>query len=623
MKFYLKKLVSAILSISLFATMFIPVSADTEKDDYYYLEPQSYLTFLEAQNKSYNSQAVHGEINLSDLTSVYEHINLDEIEQLGTDFKTNCDNGYDEEEMLSDLNTIAYAVAYMQDMCQIANILYQCDTSDDNYFNEMAYSQNIYYKTYDMFNESVKYAAGISKYYTKLSDELGKDTVDMYLNYDGSESEADAVYSNKVNEYINQYYTLVNDDSSTEEQFADLYLEMVKYNNDYANSQVSTDYMQFAYDYMYSRDYTIEEAKSLCNSVAENMSVLYNDMIDDIVSDSLWNDYSALSYTKDELFNFLGSTIENISPEIKQAFDYMDDYETYSIESAQDGKNRADGAFTAYFSSIGSPYIFINTNENYDDVMTFVHEFGHYNEMYQSGTNGNSLDLSEISSQALEFLYIPYYSQIYGEQYSDLSEKISVSNIMWAVSSGCMIAEFEMSVYENPDMTSAELIKLYDDLEVKYNLEERIDWYYVSHLFEQPGYYISYATSGIAAFEIWNTSLTDRQSAIDSYIELSSNGSSGDFREVLSSSGMNDIFEKQTLLNISGSISDKFLKAYNYDVDASGDITTYDALIVLNVVVGNDMSSVISDASAADVDSDGSVTSTDALLILQKVVSGE
>lgn len=194
---------------------------------------------------------------------------------------------------------------------------------------------------------------------------------------------------------------------------------------------------------------------------------------------------------------------------------------------------------------------------------------------------------------------------------------------MWAVSSGCMIAEFEMSVYENPDMTSAELIKLYDDLEVKYNLEERIDWYYVSHLFEQPGYYISYATSGIAAFEIWNTSLTDRQSAIDSYIELSSNGSSGDFREVLSSSGMNDIFEKQTLLNISGSISDKFLKAYNYDVDASGDITTYDALIVLNVVVGNDMSSVISDASAADVDSDGSVTSTDALLILQKVVSGE
>lgn len=622
MNFYLKKAVSAILSLSLFSSMFIPVSADDE-NDYYYIEPQSYLTFLEAQNKSYNSQVVHGNVNLSDLTSVYEHLDFSEIEQIYTEFKSNCDNGYDEEEMLSDLNIIAYAVAYVQDMCQIANILYQFDTSDDNYFNELSYSQQIYYKAYDIFNQSVKYAAGISKYYKKLSDELGKESVDMYLSYDSSGSETEAAYSAKINEYVNQYYALINDSDSTEEQFADLYLEMVKYNNDYANNQVGTDYLQFSYDYMYSRDYTIDEAKKLCDSVAENMSALYNNISTDIVENPLWQDYMLLSYSEDELLDFLGSTIENISPEIKQAYDYMVDYQTYSIEPAQNDKNRAEGAFTTYFLSMDSPYIFINMNENYNDVMTFVHEFGHYNEMYQSGSSGSSLDLAEISSQALEFLYIPYYSQIYGEQYADLSEKMSVSNILWAVVSGCMIAEFETSVYENPDMTSEELITLYDDLETKYNLEEHINWYYVSHLFEQPGYYISYATSGIAAFEIWNTSLTDRQSAINSYIDLSSYGSSGNFREVLNNSGMNDIFEEQTMLNISGSISDKFLKAYNYDVDNSGDITAYDALIVLNVVVGNDMSSVISDISAADVDSDGSVTSADALLILQKVVSGE
>ena len=622
MNFYLKKAVSAILSLSLFSSMFIPVSADDE-NDYYYIEPQSYLTFLEAQNKSYNSQVVHGNVNLSDLASVYEHLDFSEIEQIYTEFKSNCDNGYDEEEMLSDLNIIAYAVAYVQDMCQIANILYQFDTSDDNYFNELSYSQQIYYKAYDIFNQSVKYAAGISKYYKKLSDELGKESVDMYLSYDSSGSETEAAYSAKINEYVNQYYALINDSDSTEEQFADLYLEMVKYNNDYANNQVGTDYLQFSYDYMYSRDYTIDEAKKLCDSVAENMSALYNNISTDIVENPLWQDYMLLSYSEDELLDFLGSTIENISPEIKQAYDYMVDYQTYSIEPAQNDKNRAEGAFTTYFLSMDSPYIFINMNENYNDVMTFVHEFGHYNEMYQSGSSGSSLDLAEISSQALEFLYIPYYSQIYGEQYADLSEKMSVSNILWAVVSGCMIAEFETSVYENPDMTSEELITLYDDLETKYNLEEHINWYYVSHLFEQPGYYISYATSGIAAFEIWNTSLTDRQSAINSYIDLSSYGSSGNFREVLNNSGMNDIFEEQTMLNISGSISDKFLKAYNYDVDNSGDITAYDALIVLNVVVGNDMSSVISDISAADVDSDGSVTSADALLILQKVVSGE
>lgn len=622
MNFYLKKAVSAILSLSLFSSMFIPVSADDE-NDYYYIEPQSYLTFLEAQNKSYNSQVVHGNVNLSDLASIYEHLDFSEIEQIYTEFKSNCDNGYDEEEMLSDLNIIAYAVAYIQDMCQIANILYQFDTSDDNYFNELSYSQQIYYKAYDIFNQSVKYAAGISKYYKKLSDELGKESVDMYLSYDSSGSETEAAYSAKINEYVNQYYALINDSDSTEEQFADLYLEMVKYNNDYANNQVGTDYLQFSYDYMYSRDYTIDEAKKLCDSVAENMSALYNNISTDIVENPLWQDYMLLSYSEDELLDFLGSTIENISPEIKQAYDYMVDYQTYSIEPAQNDKDRAEGAFTTYFSSMDSPYIFINMNENYNDVMTFVHEFGHYNEMYQSGSSGSSLDLAEISSQALEFLYIPYYSQIYGEQYADLSEKMSVSNILWAVVSGCMIAEFETSVYENPDMTSEELITLYDDLETKYNLEEHINWYYVSHLFEQPGYYISYATSGIAAFEIWNTSLTDRQSAINSYIDLSSYGSSGNFREVLNNSGMNDIFEEQTMLNISDSISDKFLKAYNYDVDNSGDITAYDALIVLNVVVGNDMSSVISDISAADVDSDGSVTSADALLILQKVVSGE
>lgn len=622
MNLYLKKAVSAMLSLSLFSSMLIPVSANDETD-YYYIEPQSYLTFLEAQNKSYNSQVLHGNVNLSDLTAVYEHLDFSEIEQMYTGFVSDCDSGYDEEEMLSDLNFIAYAVAYVQDMYLIADILYQFDTSDDSYFDEANYSMQIYYKAYDIFCQSVKYAAGIDKYYTKLSDELGKETVDMYLSYDSSESETGAEYSNKRNDYINQYYTLINDSDSTEEQFADLYLEMVKYDNDYANSQVGTDYMQFSYDYVYVRDYTIDEAKKFCDSVAENMSVPYNDIYNDIFEDPLYEDYMLLSYSKDELLDFLGSTIENISPEIKQAYDYMAEYETYSIEPAQDGKNRTQGAFTTYFSSMNSPYIFINMYEDYTDVMSLIHEFGHYNEMYQSGNIGDSLDLAEISSQALEFLYIPYYSQIYGEQYADLSEKISVSNVLWAVVSGCMIAEFETTVYENPDMTSEELMALYDDLEIKYNLEDCIDWYYVNHLFESPGYYVSYATSGMAAFEIWNTSLTDRQSAIDSYIDLSSYGSSGDFREVLSNSGMNDIFEEQTMLNISSSISDKFLKTYNYDVDNSGDITSYDALIVLNVVVGNDMSSVISDTLAADVDSDGSVTSADALLILQQVVSGE
>jgi hypothetical protein len=620
-KFFIRTIISAVIAVSLVSSAFIPVSAETVQLQ----NRNDILTIVSAdllknpstiKYSSYNSQIQHGSENLSDLNSIYSPFPIDEFKNICEQFKTACDENYEFSEIYTAANEINTDVFYAIDLCNIAQIIYYTDTSNSDYLNEMTNAFNLYYSAYDMFCESMKYAVSNENYYDQFVSKLGQNITDSYLNYI-SGNNSDAEYDSQFNKLTNEYYTLINNNAS-EEEFAELYLKTVDLNNSYAQSKGYNNYIEYSYD-LYSRDYTVDEAMVFGNYISENISSVYSRLLSEIKNSENYNSYKKLSYTPDKAISALSSHIGDISSEMKEACDYMIEYETYSIVSKNAAPTRMDGGFTTYFSTIAEPYIFITKDDSVYDVKTLIHEFGHYNEMYQTGTSGWSIDLAEISSQALELLYIPYYSDIFGEELADISEMHTVASILWAIVSGCTIAEFETTVYENPDMTVDEVISLYDDLQNKYTPSDKnLDWNIVSHLFIAPGYYISYATSAVAACEIWNKSFDDKDAAISNYIEISSYGSNGGLKEVLSECGMNDMFSDETVSEITETINRKYNlipSTESYDIDGDGEITSYDALIILEMTCGM----VESDLSS-DIDNDGKITSSDALLILQNMV---
>ena len=69
----------------------------------------------------------------------------------------------------------------------------------------------------------------------------------------------------------------------------------------------------------------------------------------------------------------------------------------------------------------------------------------------------------------------------------------------------------------------------------------------VTHLFQQPFYMISYATSALAALEIFQVSAEDRGAAADIYMQISALGTAEPYCEVLEQCGLADIFREGVL----------------------------------------------------------------------------
>jgi oligoendopeptidase F len=86
-----------------------------------------------------------------------------------------------------------------------------------------------------------------------------------------------------------------------------------------------------------------------------------------------------------------------------------------------------------------------------------------------------------------------------------------------------------------------------------------LDFYEINHLFEMPGYYVSYAVSALAAFDIWEDCLYDPDSALAKYEKIAripSNSKDTKFLEALKSCGFSDVMTKEYINVLAQELSD-------------------------------------------------------------------
>lgn len=241
-----------------------------------------------------------------------------------------------------------------------------------------------------------------------------------------------------------------------------------------------------------------------------------------------------------------------------------------------ENQGKRSGAFS--WGAYGThPYVFLNYQENLDNVFTLAHEMGHAIHTYLSNSNqphvyaGYRIFVAEVASTCNEALLIRDMI----EKSSDRQEKLYLLNHFLEQFKGTMFrqtmfAEFEKITHEmagkGTTLTADVLCKVYRELNEKYfgpdmviDEEIELEWSRIPH-FYTPFYVYQYATGFAAAVTISGKILEEGKTAVDGYLEFLKSGSSDYPIEVLKKAGV-DMESPEAVegaLEVFGELLDEF-----------------------------------------------------------------
>ena len=357
-----------------------------------------------------------------------------------------------------------------------------------------------------------------------FSEMLGEDLTQELADYEDM-TDRESELLQRETELKLQYNELVDREDislpSLNQKLGEIFLELVRVRNELAEIYGYDTYAQYAYENTYARDFTPEDAAALCQAIKAYSRPYYRDCYYSNAFQESITDFSS-----GELMDLLREYAPRISPSAAEAQRYMEEHGLYLFESTE---IVSEVGFTTLLPWYNAPFLFDGLYGGSYDVTSVFHEFGHYYDAYINPepdplSSGGSYDVFEIHSTALEALSLAWYDEIFGGE-ADLARIFTLDNLLNNVVSGCLYDEFLQYAYAHPDMTVDELNRAYKDIASSYgmefySLESRYYWMYVSHNFESPFYYISYAASTLASLQILSLSERDMPAAVERYNRL-------------------------------------------------------------------------------------------------------
>lgn len=320
------------------------------------------------------------------------------------------------------------------------------------------------------------------------------------------------------------------------------------------------DYVQYMYQYMYNRSYSVDEVIPLQDSIIKYLTPHVA-----VVE-------SANEYTKGRLFdlddgaetvvNILSEVVRSDFEELEEALDYMHDYHLYDIDT---GVNRVEAGFCTLLLKYNAPFIFLNP-ASYNKVSNYLglfHEFGHFYDAYTDLRErqllfDRNLDLSETMSMGMQLLSCHTLAK--GILSPDLSEAYTHSllkGVVCLVLKSFAIDDFERQALRMTNPTVEKLNSLLVQINTKYFGDEythlgwsEYSWVGINHLFEKPFYYLSYAMSALPALSMWAQAYDDFDESKASYISIAKQGSFGDYNKTLASANVLGAFDEEVYSTI-------------------------------------------------------------------------
>ena len=357
-----------------------------------------------------------------------------------------------------------------------------------------------------------------------------------------------------------------------------LYLELVSLRDQMAQLLGYDSYTEVADLNMHRSSYTREQIQQFRELLKQTLVPVYGGYLKDFYRRAENQTSAGYVYLmgepsptpqgdwKDTLERF-SKVFSQMALETGECYEYL---LSHGFIDAQPSQTKANVTFSTLIYSLNTPFLFANMDGSENDVYSISHEFGHCFAIWEqlkrgSRSEGRSMDVCEIHSQAMQMMTLPYYEAFYGED-ADVARRYDVFTIVSGILTAALNDEFQEQIYRQPQMTVDQLNELYLELALEYGLVVESPysdletfskgWFTTNQYFDTPFYAIDYSLSGCVALEFLQRSMEDTQGALDTYLVLVRQNAGYDFLIVLEKTGLQSPFSEEQLVELSELLED-------------------------------------------------------------------
>ena len=445
------------------------------------------------------------------------------------------------------------SVMYVIEQYQYAYVFYCVHDGDASYKEAYEFISEFrtdivkdYYSLYRLIHET-KYR----EFFFAFDEGWTEEDIELALTLSDSYGGEEYTELNKKADEIAVSFRTISDPASSDAVPA-LYSQFVQVNNQIAQLAGYDNYMDYAYETIYERDYSPMDVVAMREHVKTYVGPLFN-LINEKMSSSnaYMNDrekeyYTALSqksiFQNPLTADLVADYFDLLKSPAGQAGTKEIDFAHHANELFKNGNYYTgdyEGAFS-YFVRAHQKSILYFGPGSYSGAFTFVHEFGHYYETVYNPGASISYDLEETHSQGNEMLFLAHLSGLLAELDCDTAFLNLVYDNIWNSTAIILLAtavdEFEQiaytgqyygsnssikSVVSDGKVDANEYDKVFAGLMDDYGVGGVLNPYYWRYVtIEAPGYYISYAMSALPSIELFVLGTQDFESAKQSYFKL-------------------------------------------------------------------------------------------------------
>ena len=470
-----------------------------------------------------------------------------------------CIDGKKFFKLFSALNKLMDKRDYIYHQYLVAQVKYYADLEDGEAYEMYVAGEEAYMQVQEASLNVMKKLYKSDLLAKKLVFAGWTEAQTMRLEASGGEALA---LEQEQNELVREYLSLDEPGSAAwSDDVADIYYTFVDRGRQLAKIYGYDNYYAYAAAELYMRTYTKEQREAVRQNVKDTLLPFYREVSEryqqqlDRLTDEQREQLTALRQdtclpTNEYLTGYIGSYPEAMQTVMNHLFDrdalvYTESEHAHSV------------AYTQYSDYAEQPYVFLGNGVQ--DLLTLVHEQGHYTAYYHFSDADLPYDTAEVHSQGNEWLMMQYLDGKLDEDVYEAFLLRRLRNGLDVIILSTVVDEFEETVYTAEQAVRPEdyrtvlntVLDGYDGVEA---LGDRDELYvYTQYVtIESPVYYLSYATSELAAMSFYTLAEEKGYAAAqDVYVDLCMETPTGaTFFETLSDVGLPNPFEADTVTRL-------------------------------------------------------------------------
>lgn len=336
-------------------------------------------------------------------------------------------------------------------------------------------------------------------------------------------------------------------------RLGEIYVALVRIRNGMAQCFGYENYLEYSFS---MKDYTPE----MVNALLEALRMYYAPLAPQAVGLSRSPD---VRVEATQAISFMRTIFTSMDSQLLESLNLMESCRLSSLAATPE---KAQGAFTTYFADYGEPFICMQYDGTYTSFSTLLHEFGHFNEMYQNGAAAaESADTSEIFSTALVLLASDRFADVLPPAQAAACQQREINEILLTSLEQGALLQIEMQAYTLPDsqLSPQTVSQIAEDAFAAMGFSEgapALSYLQTPHLYEMPFYVLSYIVSGNVAMQIWEESAADPAGGYSLYNTLLAQAASPDagFLGTVTAAGLVSPFDVGEIARQAGIFSMQF-----------------------------------------------------------------